>query len=95
MSAIRDGGEMRPLTEADLDAQANAWEAAFDKVQADVDALDLPGLAGVLRQAADQISEHARDCFGDDSEMAYRFEAAAVYRAAQLIERLAKEGGAK
>lgn len=85
-----------PLPAADgireMDKAADAWEAMIAGCDARIDALTLGELSEALVQAADEISEHAHDCRGDDCEVSYRLEAASVYRAAGIIRRLAEAG---
>jgi len=85
-----------PLPAADgireMDKAADAWEAMIAEVDSRIARLSMDELSQALMQAADQISEHAHDCRGDDCEVSYRLEAAAVYRAAGIIRKLGKGG---
>lgn len=91
---LRDDDAIRDLG---LYAQSlrDADAARLDQTFREAEALTLDELADMIRQAGGQLDEHAHDCRGDESEWAYRFEAACVHRAARILDALArKEGGA-
>ena len=83
-----------PLPAADgireMDKACDSFEARLAKIESEVKAQPLLSLAEHLKQAADDLSQHAHECrFDENTEWYYRARAEQVSRAASIIMALA------